>query len=57
MNTAKRFQEFAAANQIILGDSVYQLVKDMVEVQAMEPVQLKGRQTFEKIYQLTGLNE
>ena len=57
VNTAKRFQEFAAANQIILGDSVYQLVKDMVEVQAMEPVQLKGRQTFEKIYQLTGLNE
>ncbi len=57
VNTAKRFQEFAAANQIILGDSVYQLAKDMVEVQAMEPVQLKGRQTFEKIYQLTGLNE
>lgn len=57
VNTAKRFQEFAAANQIILGDSVYQLVKDMVQVQTLEPVQLKGRQTFEKIYQLVGLNE
>jgi PAS domain S-box-containing protein len=57
VNTAKRFQEFAAANQIILGNSVYQLVKDIVQVRVMEPVQLKGRQTFEQIYELIGLNE
>lgn len=57
VNTAKRFQEFAAANQIILGESVYQIVKDIVQVRVMEPVQLKGRQTFEQIYELIGLNE
>ncbi|MCL4869850.1 MAG: GAF domain-containing protein [Anaerolineae bacterium] len=56
VNTAKRFQEFASANQIILGNSVYQLVKDLVQVKVMQPVQLKGRQTFEQIYELVGLN-
>jgi adenylate cyclase len=52
VNLAKRLQESARGGQILLSSSTYELVKDKVEVNALEPIQLKGRQAFEQVYEL-----
>jgi adenylate cyclase len=52
VNLAKRLQESARGGQILLSSSTYELVKDKVEVNALEAIQLKGRQAFEHVYEL-----
>jgi len=52
VNLAKRLQENANANQILLGASTYELVKDQVQVRRLEPIQVKGREAFEQIFEL-----
>ena len=43
VNVAKRFEEAAPAGEILLGESTYRLVRDAVEVDAVEALELKGK--------------
>jgi adenylate cyclase len=52
VNLAKRLQEIAKPMQLILSDSTYELVKDRVTVNELEPIQVKGRTQFTKVYEL-----
>jgi adenylate cyclase len=52
VNLAKRLQEGAAANQIVLSDASLQSVQAQVEVSALEAVQVKGRSAYEKRWEL-----
>lgn len=54
VNLAKRLQEMAEANQIMISQGVYDAVKDWVEVRPLGPIQLKGRQALEPVYELLG---
>ena len=52
VNLAKRLQEIAKPNQIILSEEAYDHVKDWAEAEKLEPVQVKGRQALTQIYDL-----
>jgi PAS domain S-box-containing protein len=52
VNLAKRLQESARGGQILLSNSTYELVKDQVQVKVLEPIQVKGRQALEQVYEL-----
>lgn len=55
VNLAKRIQEFAQPDQILLSSDAYALVKNIVEVEPLPPTKVKGRQALEQIYLLTGV--
>lgn len=52
VNLAKRLQEVAKPSQILLSDDTFQLVKNHIEVLELEPIQVKGRTQFTKVYEL-----
>lgn len=52
VNLAKRLQEIAKPMQILLSEDTYQLVRDHVEVQELEPIQVRGRTQVTKVYEL-----
>jgi PAS domain S-box-containing protein len=54
VNLAKRVQENAGGDEVLLSSATYELVKDWVEAEALEPIRVKGRQTLEQIYRLQG---
>jgi class 3 adenylate cyclase/tetratricopeptide (TPR) repeat protein len=43
VNTAARLEQAAAPGEILLGDVTYHLVRDAVEVEPVEPLDLKGK--------------
>jgi len=43
VNVAARFEQTAAPGEIVLGDATYRLVRDAVEVEPLEPLDLKGK--------------
>jgi class 3 adenylate cyclase/tetratricopeptide (TPR) repeat protein len=43
VNVAARLEQAAPENQIYLGDVTYRLVRDAVRVEAVEPLELKGK--------------
>jgi adenylate cyclase len=55
VNVAKRLQEVARPGQILISQATYDQTKEWVEVIPLEPVQVKGRQTLEQVYELVGL--
>ncbi|MFQ5613637.1 MAG: adenylate/guanylate cyclase domain-containing protein [Anaerolineae bacterium] len=55
VNLAKRLQENAQPGQILLSESAYEHVKDLVEANKLEPIQVKGRTAVEQVYELIGL--
>jgi len=58
VNLAKRLQEKAQGGQIILSQAVYEAVKDIVTVEDLGIITVKGRSTAEHVYSLiTGLSE
>ncbi len=57
VNLAKRIQENASGDQILMSEEAYLLVKDIVEVIPQEPQQVKGRQAMEQFYELVGVQE
>jgi adenylate cyclase len=57
VNLAKRLQDYAAANQILLGASTFELVKDFVHSRELEPVQVKGRAAVERVFELIDLKD
>ena len=44
VNVTARLEQAAPENQIYLGETTYRLVRDAVEVEAVEPLELKGKQ-------------
>lgn len=52
VNLAKRLQEIAGPGQILITQAVYNEVNHWVEVDVLEPTQVKGRQALEQIYAL-----
>jgi class 3 adenylate cyclase len=52
VNLAKRLQENAKRMQILLSDDTYQVVKDRVQVNELEPIMVKGRKQVTKVYEL-----
>jgi adenylate cyclase len=57
VNLSRRLQENAGKGQILLGEDTYQLVKERVEVEILEPLQVKGRRAYEQAYKVIGLLE
>lgn len=55
VNLAKRLQEVAKPMQILLSADAYQLVSDHVEVIELEPIQVKGRTQYTKVYELVSV--
>jgi len=55
VNVTSRLQELADGGQIVMSDSTYELVADLVRVTRLDPVRIKGRQAPVQIYLLDGL--
>ncbi len=55
INTAKRIQENAGKNQILLSSTVYERVKDEVDVRPCPPLSVKGKAQPLEVYELMGL--
>ncbi len=55
VNLSRRLQENAGKGQVLLGENTYRLVADRVQVRRLEPIQVKGRQAFEQVYEVIGL--
>ncbi len=52
VNVAARLEQAAPENQIYLGEVTYRLVRDAVEVEAVEPLELKGKAQRVPAYRL-----
>jgi adenylate cyclase len=52
VNLSRRLQENAGEGAIWLGESTYRLVKKRVKVTKLDPMQVKGRQAYEQVYEL-----
>jgi class 3 adenylate cyclase/tetratricopeptide (TPR) repeat protein len=52
VNVAARLEQAAPPNEIYLGETTYRLVRDAVEVEAVEPLQLKGKAEKVPAYRL-----
>ena len=57
VNLAKRIQENAQADQILMSEAVYTQVKDFVEVVPLEQMRVKGRQAMEQFYELVDIKD
>ena len=52
VNVAARLEQAAPENEIYLGETTYRLVRDAVEVEAVEPLELKGKAERVPAYRL-----
>jgi class 3 adenylate cyclase/tetratricopeptide (TPR) repeat protein len=52
VNVAARLEQAAPVNEIYLGETTFRLVRDAVEVEAVEPLQLKGKTEKVPAYRL-----
>jgi adenylate cyclase len=55
VNTAKRIQENAAMNQILISKEAYDRVKDQVEASPCAPLKVKGKSEAVDVYEVMGL--
>lgn len=55
VNIAKRIQENAAANQILITETAYQFVAERVAARPVEPVIAKGKREPVAVYEIIGL--
>ena len=56
-NAAARLQQHAEPGQILLAEATYRLVRDAVEAEALEPIQLRGKRDSVVSYRLTGVHD
>ncbi len=54
VNTAKRIQENAAENQILISEPVYQMVRQHVIANPLDALQVKGRRQAVQVYEVLG---
>ena len=52
VNLAKRLQEVAKADQILISQAVFDQTAEQIVTAKMEPMKVKGRQATEQIYTL-----
>src|SRR3954462_2856795 len=52
VNTAARLEQAAPANEVLIGELTYRLVRDAVEVEAVDPLELKGKAERVRAYRL-----
>ncbi|HUH97895.1 MAG TPA: adenylate/guanylate cyclase domain-containing protein [Anaerolineales bacterium] len=57
VNLAQRLQASARPGQILLESTTYEIVKDLVEAGALDPIAVKGRQQAAQVFELKGLKE
>ncbi len=55
VNLSKRLQENAGKGVILLGRNTYELVKDRIIANKLEPIQVKGRTAYEQVYEVKGI--
>jgi len=55
VNLAARLYAVAKGGQILISQSTYDEVRDLIEVQALEPIMVKGKAQPVTIYEITGL--
>ena len=56
VNTAARLEQAAPALEVLLGEPTYRLVKDAVEVEPVEPLELKGKSERIPAYRLLSVH-
>ncbi len=57
VNVAARLEQAAGAQEVLLGDLTYRLVRDYVDVEEVEPLELKGKSEPVPAYRLLGVKE
>ena len=57
VNVAARLEQAAGAQEVLLGDLTYRLVRDYVDVEEVEPLELKGKAERVPAYRLMGVRE
>jgi class 3 adenylate cyclase/tetratricopeptide (TPR) repeat protein len=57
VNTAARLEQAAPTNEVLLGDATYRLVRHAVEVEPVEPLELKGKAERVPAYRLITVHE
>jgi class 3 adenylate cyclase/tetratricopeptide (TPR) repeat protein len=57
VNVAARLEQAAGAQEILIGDSTYRLVRDSVQVEPVEPLELKGKAERVPAYRLISVEE
>ena len=55
VNLAQRLEDMAEGGKILIAESTYNLVKDIVEANKLEPVKVKGREQAVQVYEVTGI--
>ena len=56
VNTAARFEQTAAAGEIVIGERTYDLVRDAVEAEPLDPLALKGKADAVGAYRLLSVH-
>ena len=57
VNVAARLEQAAGQNEVLLGELTYRLVRDYVEVEEVEPLELKGKSEPVPAFQLLSVRE
>jgi len=57
VNVAARLEQAAPATEVLIGDLTYRLVRDHVEVEAVEPLELKGKSERVPAYRLVAVGQ
>ena len=57
VNVAARLEQAAGAQEVLLGDLTYKLVRDFIDVEEVEPLELKGKSEPVPAYRLVGVRE
>jgi class 3 adenylate cyclase/tetratricopeptide (TPR) repeat protein len=57
VNVAARLEQAAGAQEVLLGDLTYRLVRDYVDVEPVEPFELKGKSEPVPAYRLVSVQE
>jgi class 3 adenylate cyclase/tetratricopeptide (TPR) repeat protein len=55
VNTAARLEQAAPTNEVLLGEDTYRLVRHVVEVEPVEPLELKGKSERVPAYRLVAV--
>jgi class 3 adenylate cyclase len=57
VNVAARLEQAAPPSGVLIGESTYRLVRDAVEVRALQPLELKGKSERVPAYQLISVGD
>ena len=55
VNTAARLETAAEPGEILIGETTFELVRDAVDAQPVEPMSLRGKADLVRAYRLTGV--